>query len=128
MSLLLTAMLLYPPRVPSSIVQTNQVSVLPHSNALTAAPPYQNMTSGASPAAQGLEASSLQGRLDRQNRLFKEQAASDAVRALERRRPYSATFLSPQAHDRMRSTAVSAPDSPQSLQMDFLNRTESRTS
>ena len=79
MSLLLTAMLLYPPRVPSSIVQTNQVSVLPHSNALTAAPLYQNMTSGASPAAQELEASSLQGRLDRQNRLFKEQAASDAV-------------------------------------------------
>jgi uncharacterized protein (DUF885 family) len=79
MSLLL-AMLLYPMPASSSIVRTNQaLSVLLHSNLLTVAPLYQKTTSGASPAGQELEASSLQSRLNRQNQLFKEQAASDAA-------------------------------------------------
>jgi hypothetical protein len=50
-----------------------------HSNLLTVAPLYQETTSGASPAGQELEASSPQSRLDGQNQLFKEQAASDAA-------------------------------------------------
>jgi uncharacterized protein (DUF885 family) len=79
MSLLL-AMLLYPMPASSSIVRTNQaLSVMLHSNLLTVAPLYQKTTSGASPAGQELGASSLQSRLDRQNQLFKEQAASDAA-------------------------------------------------
>jgi uncharacterized protein (DUF885 family) len=79
MSLLL-AMLLYPMPASSSIVRTNQeLSVMLHSNLRTVAPLYQETTSGASPAGQELEASSLQSRLDRQNQLFKEQAASDAA-------------------------------------------------
>jgi uncharacterized protein (DUF885 family) len=79
MSLLL-AMLLYPMPASSSIVRTNQaLSVMLHSNLLPVAPLYQETTSGASPAGQELEASSLQSRLDRQNQLFKEQAASDAA-------------------------------------------------
>jgi uncharacterized protein (DUF885 family) len=79
MSLLL-AMLLYPMPASSSIVRTNQaLSVLLHSNLLTVAPLYQETTSGASPTGQEPEASSLQSRLDRQNQLFKEQAASDAA-------------------------------------------------
>jgi uncharacterized protein (DUF885 family) len=79
MSLLL-AMLLYPMPASSSIARTNQaLSVMLHSNLLTVAPLYQKTTSGASPAGQELGASSLQSRLDRQNQLFKEQAASDAA-------------------------------------------------
>ena len=79
MSLLL-AMLLYPMPASSSIVRTNQaLSVMLHSNLLPVAPLYQETTSGASPAGQELEASSLQSRLDRQNQFFKEQAASDAA-------------------------------------------------
>jgi uncharacterized protein (DUF885 family) len=78
MSLLL-AMLLYPMPASSSIARTNEsLSVLLHSNLLTIAPLYQETTSGASPTRQELEASSLQSRLERQNQLFKEQAASDA--------------------------------------------------
>ena len=80
MSLLLATMLLYSPPAPSSMVRTNPaVSVLLHGNLLTVAPLYQEMTSGISPAGQELEASSLQSRLERQNQLFKEQAASDAA-------------------------------------------------
>jgi len=80
MSLLFAAMLLYALPGSSSIVRTDEaVSVLPHSNLLTVAPRYQKVTSGAGPAAQELEASSLEGRLDRQNQLFKEQADSDAA-------------------------------------------------
>ena len=76
MSLLL-AMLLYPMPASSSIVRTNEsLSVLLHSNLLTIAPLYQETTSR---AGQALEASSLQSRLERQNQLFKEQAASDAA-------------------------------------------------
>jgi uncharacterized protein (DUF885 family) len=79
MSLLL-AMLLYPMPASSSIVRTNEsLSVVLHSNLLTIAPPYQETTSGASPTGQDLEASSLQSRLERQNQLFKEQAASGAA-------------------------------------------------
>jgi uncharacterized protein (DUF885 family) len=77
---LLFAMLLYPMPASSSIVRTNEsLSVLLHSNLLTIAPLYQETTSGASPTGQDLEASSLQSRLERQNQLFKEQAASDAA-------------------------------------------------
>jgi uncharacterized protein (DUF885 family) len=79
MSLLL-AMLLYPMPASSSIARTNQaLSVLVHRNLLTVAPLYPKTTSGASSAGQELEASSPQNRLDRQNLLFKEQAASDAA-------------------------------------------------
>ncbi len=79
MSLLL-AMLLYPIPASSSIVRTNEsLSVLLHSNLVTIAPPYQEATSGTGPTGQELEASSLQSRLERQNELFKEQAASDAA-------------------------------------------------
>ncbi len=46
---------------------------------LTVAPVDQQTISGASPAGQEVQASSLQSRLDRQNQLFKEQAASDAA-------------------------------------------------
>jgi uncharacterized protein (DUF885 family) len=79
MSLLL-AMLLYPMLASSSIVRTNQALSVPvHHNLLTVAPLYQKTTTGASSAGQELEASSPQSRLDRQNQLFKEQAASDAA-------------------------------------------------
>jgi uncharacterized protein (DUF885 family) len=79
MSLLL-AMLLYPMPASSSIVRTNQaLSVQVHRNLLTVAPLYQKTTNGASSARQELEASSPQSRLDRQNQIFKEQAASDAA-------------------------------------------------
>ena len=77
MSLLLAAMLLYPYPAPSSIVRTDQaVSVMLHSNLLTAAPLHQKVTSG---TGQEAEESPLQSRLERQNQLFKEQAASDAA-------------------------------------------------
>jgi uncharacterized protein (DUF885 family) len=80
MSLLLAALLLYPMPASSSTVRTNQArSVLPHSNLLSFATLDWEISSEASPAAQELQASSLQGRLDRQNQLFKEQAASDAA-------------------------------------------------
>jgi uncharacterized protein (DUF885 family) len=79
MSLLLI-MLLYPMSAPSSILGTNPLlSVGRNANVLTAAPVYQQTISGASPAGQEVQASSLQSRLDRQNQLFKEQAASDAA-------------------------------------------------
>ena len=79
MSLLL-AMLLYSMPASSSSVRTNEsLSVLHYSNLLTIAPLDQETTSGASLTGQELEASSLQSRLDRQNQLFKEQAASDAA-------------------------------------------------
>ena len=79
MSLLL-AMLLYPMPAFSSIERTNESpSVLLHSNLLTVAPLSQQTTSGASPTGQELKASSsLQNRIDQQDELFKEQAASDA--------------------------------------------------
>lgn len=77
MSLLL-AMLLYPIFTPSFIVRTEEsLSVVLHSNLLTIALPYQETTGEA--AGKELEASSLQSRLERQNQLFKEQAASDAA-------------------------------------------------
>jgi uncharacterized protein (DUF885 family) len=77
MSLLLI-MLLYPMSAPSSILGTNpSLSVRRNANVLTLAPVYQQTMSGASPAGQEVQASSLQNRLDRQNQLFKEQAASD---------------------------------------------------
>ncbi len=50
-----------------------------HANVLTVVPFYQDPIRGAGPAEQRLDASSLQNRLDRQNQLFKEQAASDAA-------------------------------------------------
>ncbi len=79
MSLLLI-MLLYPMSAPSSILGTNPLlSVGRNANVLTAAPVYQQTISGASPAGQEVQASSLQSRLDRQNQLFKEEAASDAA-------------------------------------------------
>jgi hypothetical protein len=79
MSLLLI-MLLYPMSAPSSILGTNPLlSVGRNANVLTAAPVYQQTISGASPAGQEVQASSLQSRLDRQNQLFKEQAASDTL-------------------------------------------------
>jgi uncharacterized protein (DUF885 family) len=79
MSLLL-AMLLYPMSAPSSIVGTNpSLLVKLNINVLTVAPLYQETISGARPAEQKLDASSLQSRLERQNELFKEQAASDAA-------------------------------------------------
>ncbi|ADV84486.1 DUF885 domain-containing protein [Terriglobus saanensis] len=79
MSLLL-AMLLYSIPASSSSVRTNEsLSVLHYSNLLTIAPLDQETTSGASPTGQELETSSLQRRLERQNQLFKEQAASDAT-------------------------------------------------
>jgi uncharacterized protein (DUF885 family) len=68
MSLLL-AMLLYPMPASSSIVRTDQsLSVRLHTDVVTSTP---------RPAK--LDASSLQSRLDRQNELFKEQAAADAA-------------------------------------------------
>jgi uncharacterized protein (DUF885 family) len=77
MSLLLI-MLLYPMSAPSLILGTNpSLSVRQNTNVLTVAPVYQQTISGASPAGQEVQASSLQSRLDRQNQLFKEQAASD---------------------------------------------------
>ena len=80
MSLLLAAMLLYSLPTSSSIVRTNHaLSVLLQRNPLTIAPPYQKTTSEANPAGQELASSSLQCRLDRQNQIFKEQAASDAA-------------------------------------------------
>ncbi len=79
MSLLL-AMLLYPMSAPSSIVGTNpSLSVKLNINVLTVAPLYQETISGARPAEQKLDASSLQNRLERQNELFKQQSASDAT-------------------------------------------------
>jgi uncharacterized protein (DUF885 family) len=79
MSLLLI-MLLYPMSGPSSMLGTNPSrSVRQNSAVLTVAQVYQQTSSGASPAGQEVQASSLQGRLDRQNQLFKEQAASDAA-------------------------------------------------
>ena len=74
MSLLLV-MLLYPIPTSSSVVRINQIpSALLRSNSLASASVDQR-TSGATPS----EASSLQSRLDMQNQLFKEQAASDAT-------------------------------------------------
>jgi hypothetical protein len=65
----LLAMLLYPMPASSSIVRTDQsLSVRLHTDVLT---------STSRPAK--LDASSLQSRLDRQNELFKEQAASYAA-------------------------------------------------
>jgi hypothetical protein len=128
MSLLL-AILLYRMSAPFSIVGTNQsLAVSLHTNVLTVAPVYQVTISGAGPAEQKLDASSLQSRLDRQNELFKEQFASDAAPSSGEKKSLLGDFLSPQAHDRMRSTAGSAPDSSPSLPMDFLNKMESRTS
>jgi uncharacterized protein (DUF885 family) len=69
MSMLL-AMLLYGTPVSSFSIRTDEsVSVVLH----------QKPTGGASQKGKKLEASSLQNRLDRQNLLFKEQAASDAA-------------------------------------------------
>jgi uncharacterized protein (DUF885 family) len=69
MSVLL-AMLLYGTPSPSFSLRTDEsVSVVRH----------QTPTGGASQKGKKLEASSLQNRLDRQNLLFKEQAASDAA-------------------------------------------------
>ena len=74
MSLLLV-MLLYPIPTSSSVVRINQIpSAVLRSNSLASASVDQR-TSGATPS----EASSLQSRLDLQNQLFKEQAASDAT-------------------------------------------------
>jgi uncharacterized protein (DUF885 family) len=79
MSLLLI-MLLYPMSGPSSILGTNPSrSVRQNSAVLSVAPVYQQTSSGASPAGQEVQASSIQSRLDRQNQLFKEQAASDTA-------------------------------------------------
>jgi uncharacterized protein (DUF885 family) len=79
MSLLLL-MLLYQMPASSSIVRTNQALSVPvHRTLLTVAPLYEKTTSGASSGGQGLDSSSLQSRLDRQNQIFKEQAASDAA-------------------------------------------------
>ena len=79
MSLLL-AMLLYPMPASSPVMRTNQApSVLLHRSFFTSASVDQRTTSEASPAAKEPEASSLQSRLDLQNQLFKEQAASDAA-------------------------------------------------
>jgi hypothetical protein len=127
MSLLL-AILLYPMPGSLSIVRTNQsLSVTLHSNLLTFTPLYPDTTSGASQTGQELEASSLQSRLERQNHSSKNKLLRTQLRVPERRSPYSAISLSPQAHDRMRSTAGSAPNSPLSPPMDLLNRIESRT-
>jgi hypothetical protein len=79
MSLLL-AMLLYPMSAPSSILGTNPLlSVRQNTNVLTVAPVYLQTMSGASPAGQEVRAPSLESRLDLQNQLFKEQAASDTA-------------------------------------------------
>ena len=73
-------MLLYPMPASSPVMRTNQApSVLLHWSFFTSASVDQRTTSEASPAAKEPEASSLQSRLDLQNQLFKEQAASDAA-------------------------------------------------
>jgi uncharacterized protein (DUF885 family) len=73
---LLLAMLLYPVLASSSIVRTNQsLSVRLHTDVLNSRPLSYETISGARPAEQ--DSSSLQNRLERQNQLFKEQAASD---------------------------------------------------
>ncbi len=78
MSLLLA--MLYPMSAPSSILGTNPLlSVRQNTNVLTVAPVYLQTMSGSSPAGQEVQAPSLQSRVDLQNQLFKEQAASDTA-------------------------------------------------
>ncbi len=90
MSLLL-AILLYPMPASSFIVRTNEsLSVLRHSNLLTIASLYQETTSAVS--TRGRERSSLQSRLERQNQLFKEQAASDKAPSSGEKKPLLGDF------------------------------------
>jgi uncharacterized protein (DUF885 family) len=61
-------------------VRTSYLLSVPlYNSLLTITALHQEKPSGGSPAGQNLEASSVQSRLDRQNQLFKEQAAADAA-------------------------------------------------
>jgi uncharacterized protein (DUF885 family) len=77
---LLFAMLLYPMPTSSPVVRTNESLPVPfYKSLLTITPLHQETTGGGSPTGQDLGASSVQSRLNRQNQLFKEQAAADAA-------------------------------------------------